>query len=72
MDAESTHGAGPAPRKGDRIEIRRSGVARRGTVQFVSDLQILVKWDDGSSGGLRIGRHEYRVFSNRDDAASAA
>lgn len=65
--------SGRPPRKGDRVEIRRSGVARRGTVQFVSDIQILVKWDDGSSSGLRFGRDVFRVVGGREgDAASAA
>jgi hypothetical protein len=43
------------PRKGDRIELilPRLGVPVRGTVYHVDDLQILVKWDDGRSQGLR-------------------
>ena len=67
-----TTGIGRAPRKGDRIEVRRSGVARKGTVQFVSDLQLLVKWDDGSSSGLRVDHDAFRILGGRDDAASAA
>ena len=60
------------PKKGDRVEARRSGVARRGTIQFVSDLQILVKWDDGTSSGLRVGRDSFRVVDDPKGAASAA
>jgi hypothetical protein len=43
------------PRKGDRIELvlPRLGVPVRGTVYHVDQLQILVKWDDGRSEGLR-------------------
>ena len=43
------------PRKGDRIELilPRLGTTRRGTVFYVDELQILVKWDDGRSEGLR-------------------
>jgi hypothetical protein len=68
MDAEMTS-IGRAPRKGDRIEVRRSGVVRLGTVQFVSDLQILVKWDDGSSSGLRVDRDAFRILGERASAA---
>ena len=41
--------------KGDRIELvlPRLGIQTRGTVYHVDDLQILVKWDDGRSEGLR-------------------
>lgn len=43
------------PRKGDRIELILPGlgVPVRGTVHHVDQLQILVKWDDGRSEGLR-------------------
>ena len=42
-------------RKGDRIELvlPRLGIPTRGTVYYVDDLQILVKWDDGRSESLR-------------------
>jgi hypothetical protein len=39
--------------RGDRIESARLGVAVRGTVHYVDDLQVLVKWDDGRSENLR-------------------
>jgi hypothetical protein len=41
--------------KGDRIELvlPRLGIPTRGTVYYVDDLQILVKWDDGRSENLR-------------------
>jgi hypothetical protein len=43
------------PHKGDRIELilPRLGEYPRGTVWYVDDLQILVKWDDGRSASLR-------------------
>jgi hypothetical protein len=42
-------------RKGDRIRLvlPRLGIPVRGTVYYVDDLQILVKWDDGHSESLR-------------------
>jgi hypothetical protein len=42
-------------RKGDRIQVvlPRLGTRVRGTVYYVDDLQILVKWDDGRSESLR-------------------
>lgn len=43
------------PKIGDRVERRRAGVAQRGTVHYADELQILVKWDDGSSSSLRVG-----------------
>jgi hypothetical protein len=44
------------PRVGERIERWVGGVARPGTVQYSDELQVLVKWDDGSSSSLRVGR----------------
>jgi hypothetical protein len=44
------------PRKGDRIELvlPRLGMPPvRGTIFHVDQVQILVKWDDGRSEGLR-------------------
>jgi hypothetical protein len=51
------------PCKRDRIELleRRTGVLRRGTVFHVDQVQILVKWDDGSSGSLRPGVDRFRI-----------
>jgi len=42
--------------RGDRIETVRMGVAQCGHVEFVSALQVLVKWDNGRSSGLRLDR----------------
>lgn len=45
------------PRQGDRIKAvdGRLSIPRRGTIYYVDDLQILVKWDDGRSQSLRGG-----------------
>jgi hypothetical protein len=50
-------GSVPIPSKGERIELlqRRLGVRVRGTVFYSDQSQILVKWDDGRSGSLRLG-----------------
>jgi hypothetical protein len=42
-------------RRGDRIRLRlpRLGIPVPGTVFYVDDFQILVKWDDGRSESLR-------------------
>lgn len=47
------------PDKGDRIEQRRTGVTRAGTVWYADQLQVLVKWDDGRTSSLRIGRDHF-------------
>jgi hypothetical protein len=39
------------------------GVARSGTVHYSDELQVLVKWDDGSSSSLRVGRD--RIYPPR-------
>jgi hypothetical protein len=51
------------PHKGDRVERLHptTGIRTQGTVQYVDDLQILVKWDDGRSGSLRPGTDAFRV-----------
>jgi hypothetical protein len=50
------------PRIGERVERRRAGVAQRGTVHYADELQILVKWDDGSSSSLRVGQSRIRIL----------
>lgn len=44
--------------RGSRVAARRSGVIRYGRVWYVDGLQILVKWDDGRSSSLRVGRDD--------------
>ena len=56
------------PNIGDRIERVHAGVSLRGTVHYADSLQVLVKWDDGSSSSLRVGRDDFRVID--DDAVA--
>ncbi len=49
------------PNIGDRVERRRAGIAQCGTVHYADELQILVKWDDGSSSSLRVGQNRIRI-----------
>jgi hypothetical protein len=55
---------GGIPSKGDRIELLRTGMGIRltGTVYYSDQLQILVKWDNGSSQNLRVGVDRYRIL----------
>ena len=45
--AKRSSGAGASyiPSKGERVEQKRSGIARSGTVWYADQLQVLVKWD---------------------------
>jgi hypothetical protein len=49
------------PAIGDRVEIRRRGVSTRGIVHYADEIQVLVKWDDGSSSSLRVGRDKFEI-----------
>lgn len=55
----SNHAGICIPNRGDRIERTRIGVTGRGTVHYADQLQILVKWDDGRSSSLRVGRDQF-------------
>ena len=57
-------GLGGIPSKGDRIELLRTrmGIRLTGTVYYADQLQILVKWDNGSSQSLRVGVDGYRIL----------
>jgi hypothetical protein len=48
------------PTKGDKVERIRNGVAFSGRVFYVDGLQVLVKWDNGSSSSLRVDKGELR------------
>jgi hypothetical protein len=52
---------GRIPSIGNRIEIRQTGVWKRGTVHYADDIQVLVKWDDGSSSSLRVSRDAFEI-----------
>jgi hypothetical protein len=54
------------PHIGDRIEQLRTGIRRVGRVWYVDDLQILVKWEDGGSSSLRIGKDEFHPAASVD------
>jgi hypothetical protein len=49
------------PNKGDQIEQHRSGVSRVGVVWYADQLQVLVKWQDGTSSSLRLGRDRFSI-----------
>ena len=55
------------PRVGDQVEQWRNGVRRVGRVWYSDDLQVLVKWDDGRSSSLRVGRDKFSVGSQSDE-----
>jgi hypothetical protein len=50
------------PNIGDRLELVRNDVSLRGTVHYADSMQVLVKWDNGSSSSLRVGRDDFRVL----------
>ena len=56
------------PSRGDQIEQRRNGIRRIGYVWYSDQLQVLVKWQDGKSSSLRIGRDQVsiRTATNED------
>jgi hypothetical protein len=49
------------PSKGDQVEQIRAGVNRLGSVWYADQLQVLVKWEDGSSSSLRLGRDRFCI-----------
>jgi hypothetical protein len=48
------------PTKGEKVERVRNGVTVRGKIQYADELQVLVKWDDGSSSSFRVDKGELR------------
>ena len=50
------------PSRGDRIAQVRCGVQRVGTVWYCDRLQVLVRWDEGTSSSLRLGSEELYVL----------
>ena len=49
------------PSRGDQVEQRRNGIRRSGYVWYSDQLQVLVKWQDGKSSSLRIGRDQFLI-----------
>ena len=62
--AKRSSGAGASyiPSKGERVEQKRSGIARSGTVWYADQLQMLVKWDSGASSSLRLSSAKLSVI----------
>jgi len=50
------------PSKGDQVEQRCAGISRRGHVWYADDVQVLVKWEDGKSSSLRMGRDRFLLL----------
>ena len=48
------------PTRGDRVGRLRNGVMFSGKVFYVDQLQVLVKWENGSSSSLRVDKGELR------------
>ena len=53
------------PRVGDRVAGAKGGRVQFGTVQYADELQVLIKWDDGSSSSLRVGQDRFRVIESK-------
>jgi hypothetical protein len=70
-DASTENLGSRIPQRGDRIKRVRAGVSVLGTVHYSDQLQILVKWDDGSSSSLRVGGRDHFAFDDVDAEAAA-
>ena len=57
------------PDKGDQVAQRRMGVNRVGVVWYADQLQVLVKWQDGKSSSLRLGRDQFSIRTASDGDA---
>jgi hypothetical protein len=60
------------PPIGARIARTVGGIAVEGLVQYSDELQVLVKWDDGRSSSLRVGREPFRIMTVARNATGAA
>ena len=49
------------PDRGDQVEQSQMGVSRVGVVWYADQLQVLVKWQDGKSSSLRLGRDQFSI-----------
>ena len=59
------------PSIGDEVEQLRLGIKRVGHVWYSDQLQVLVKWNDGGSSSLRIGRDHFRIRERISESVSA-
>ena len=50
------------PSRGDRVAQMRCGVQRIGTVWYSDQIQVLVRWDEGTSSSLRLESDELYVL----------
>jgi hypothetical protein len=57
------------PNRGDHVEQRQVGVSRVGVVWYADHLQVLVKWQDGRSSSLRLGRDQFSIRTAGDEDA---
>lgn len=57
------------PDKGDQVEQRQMGVSRVGVVWYADQLQVLVKWQNGKSSSLRLGRDQFSIRTARHEDA---
>ena len=55
------------PSRGDQVEQRLMGISRMGYVWYSDQLQVLVKWQDGKSSSLRIGRDQFSIRPAADE-----
>jgi hypothetical protein len=55
------------PSRGDQVEERQNGIRRIGYVWYSDQLQVLVKWQDGKSSSLRIGRDQFSIWTAADE-----
>jgi hypothetical protein len=54
------------PSRGERVAQMRFGVQRIGTVWYSDQLQVLVRWDEGTSSSLRLGSEELHVLRDME------
>jgi hypothetical protein len=60
------------PSRGERVEQTRCGVRRVGTVWYSDQLQLLIKWDEGSSSSLTLANAALRVLTSATNSRKPA
>ena len=53
------------PAKGESVERLQNGVNQRGEVFYSDQLQVLIKWDNGTSSSLRVDQGDLRSIRHR-------